>query len=65
VSGVTAPVAPGRLGRPLDPAQVQTYLAELEEWLRGRRTELDELDAAIEAILIGATVGRVLVRVAA
>ena len=46
MSGVTAPVAPGRLGRPLEPAQVQTYLAELEEWLRGRRTELDELDAA-------------------
>jgi hypothetical protein len=42
----TAPAAPGRLGRPLEPVQVQTYLTELEEWLRGRRAELDEIDAA-------------------
>ncbi len=46
MSGVTAPAAPGRLGVALDPAQAQSYLAELEEWLRGRRTELDEIDAA-------------------
>ncbi len=46
MSGVVAPAAPGRLGRPLEPAEVLAYLSALEEWLRGRRTELDELDAA-------------------
>ncbi|KRB77179.1 hypothetical protein ASE01_10570 [Nocardioides sp. Root190] len=42
----TAPVAPGKLGDALDPAAVQTYLGELDTWIRVRRTELDELDAA-------------------
>lgn len=42
----TAPQAPGALGEQLDPGRVQTYLGELEEWVRARRTELDELDAA-------------------
>ena len=46
MSGVTAPPAPGRLGRPLEVAEVQQYLDALGEWLRGRRAELDELDAA-------------------
>ena len=41
-----APTAPGRLGEALDPAAIQRYLAELDTWLRNRRTELDELDAA-------------------
>lgn len=41
-----APGAPGRLGEQLDPQQVQTYLGELTEWVRGRRADLDELDAA-------------------
>ncbi|NHA68892.1 hypothetical protein [Phycicoccus flavus] len=46
MSGATAPLAPGRLGQPLEPAAAQTYLAALEEWLRLRRAELDEIDAA-------------------
>lgn len=41
-----APAAPGRLGERLEPAEVQRYLAELDTWVRERRTELDELDAA-------------------
>lgn len=46
----TAPVAPGKLGDALDPAAIQTYLTELDRWIRARRSELDELDAAaIEA----------------
>lgn len=48
MSSLTAPVAPGRLGETLDPATVQTYLADLESWLRGRRTELDDLDVAAQ-----------------
>ncbi len=45
---LTAPAAPGRLGEALDPPAVQAYLAALESWLRGRRTELDDLDAAAQ-----------------
>lgn len=42
----SAPVAPGRIGTAIEPAAIQAYLGELDEWLRGRRTELDELDSA-------------------
>lgn len=42
----TAPVAPGSIGSAIDPPLIKTYLAELDDWLRARRTELDELDAA-------------------
>ncbi|WP_205473134.1 hypothetical protein [Nocardioides sp. SYSU D00038] len=41
-----APPAPGRLGEALQPAAVQAYLGELDAWVRARRSELDELDAA-------------------
>lgn len=41
-----APVAPGRLGVALPPDQIQTYLGELDAWIRGRKVELDDLDAA-------------------
>ncbi len=43
---VRAPAAPGRLGEALDPTQVQSYLAAMQEWLTARRTELDDLDQA-------------------
>ena len=42
----TAPQAPGKLGDALEPAAIQTYLGELDAWLRARRSELDELDQA-------------------
>lgn len=42
----TAPPAPGGLGQALPPAAIGTYLTGLEGWLRARRTELDEIDAA-------------------
>ena len=41
-----APTAPGSIGEAIDPRAAQLYLQELDEWVRGRRTELDELDAA-------------------
>jgi hypothetical protein len=41
-----APTAPGRLGQPLTPAEAQTFLLDLDDWVRARRLELDELDAA-------------------
>src|SRR5690606_6319431 len=34
------------LGEPGEPEAMQAYLQLLDEWLRARRTELDELDAA-------------------
>lgn len=49
-----APAAPGRLGEALDPAAVQTYLTDLDGWVRARRVELDELDAAAIAAGRGA-----------
>lgn len=42
----SAPTAPGSIGDAIDPRAAQLYLQELDEWVRGRRTELDELDAA-------------------
>ncbi|TGJ96549.1 hypothetical protein DLJ96_00030, partial [Actinotalea fermentans ATCC 43279 = JCM 9966 = DSM 3133] len=44
-----APTAPGRLGEASPAAELFTYLAALEEWLRARRTELDRLDTAAQA----------------
>ena len=41
-----APTAPGRLGQPLTPAEAQTFLLDLDDWVRARRGELDELDEA-------------------
>ena len=41
-----APVPPGALGTAPAPAALQDYLAALDEWVRGRKAELDELDAA-------------------
>ena len=41
-----APAPPGALGTAPEPAVLQDYLGALDEWVRGRRLELDELDAA-------------------
>ena len=46
---VLAPAAPGRLGEPADPPRYLTYLTALDDWIAGRRAELDELDAAAQA----------------
>jgi hypothetical protein len=43
---VLAPPAPGSIGRPADPGDTQRYLQDLDAWVRTRRTELDEVDAA-------------------
>jgi len=45
-----APTAPGRLGQPLTPVEAQTFLLALDDWVRARRLELDELDAAALAV---------------
>ncbi|HWM75209.1 MAG TPA: hypothetical protein VNQ53_15785, partial [Nocardioides sp.] len=52
----TAPAAPGRMGEAIEPAVIQEYLSDLDAWVRGRRTELDELDAAALAAGRGAEV---------
>ena len=41
-----APEAPGKLGQAVEVMAMQTYLAELDSWVRYRKDELDELDAA-------------------
>jgi hypothetical protein len=41
-----APVPPGALGTAPEPVVLQDYLGALDAWVRGRRIELDELDAA-------------------
>lgn len=41
-----APTAPGRLGVALTPAEAQSFLLDLDDWVRARRLELDQLDAA-------------------
>lgn len=46
LSSVKAPAAPGRLGEPVETEAMQAYLQLLDEWLRARRSELDELDGA-------------------
>lgn len=43
----SAPAAPGRIGEPIEPTVMRTYLDALHGWLGERRTELDQLDAAI------------------
>lgn len=53
---LTAPAAPGRMGQAVEPALLQSYLGELEAWVRGRKTELDELDEAALAADRGADV---------
>lgn len=53
----TAPAPPGPLGSAPDPAALQAYLGGLEAWVRGRRTELDDLDASALAAGRGAEVG--------
>ncbi len=46
MSPVHAPDAPGRLGEPVEVMAMQTYLTALDGWVRYRKDELDELDAA-------------------
>ncbi|UUZ59159.1 hypothetical protein LP418_25065 [Nocardioides sp. B-3] len=41
-----APTAPGRLGQPLTPAEARAFLTDLDDWVRARRLELDDSDAA-------------------
>ncbi|QCW51401.1 hypothetical protein FE634_15115 [Nocardioides dongxiaopingii] len=53
---LTAPVAPGSLGSTPEPAELGAYLAALEAWVRLRRSELDDLDAAALAAGRGAEV---------
>ncbi len=43
---VHAPEAPGRLGQAVEVMAMQTYLTDLDSWVRYRKDELDELDAA-------------------
>ena len=45
-SSVKAPVAPGRLGEAVEPEAMQAYLQLLDEWIRTRKDELNELDQA-------------------
>lgn len=52
----SAPAPPGPLGSAPEPAALQAYLAALDGWVRGRRTELDDLDAAALAAGRGAEV---------
>jgi hypothetical protein len=44
------------MGQAVEPTLLQSYLGELEAWVRGRKTELDELDAAALAANRGADV---------
>ncbi|MFV0461633.1 MAG: hypothetical protein ACK5MP_00310 [Nostocoides sp.] len=46
LGAAAAPAPPGRLGEALDPAEVITYLTQLESWVAARRSELDEIDQA-------------------
>jgi hypothetical protein len=46
MSPVHAPDAPGRLGQPVEVMAMQAYLTALDQWVRFRKDELDELDAA-------------------
>ncbi len=46
MSPVHAPDAPGRLGQPVEVMAMQTYLTALDSWVRYRKEELAELDAA-------------------
>lgn len=44
IPGTTAPVAPGRLGRPIEPSSAQVYLDALGRWRDDRSRELEQLD---------------------
>ena len=46
MSPVHAPDAPGKLGQPVEVMALQAYLTALDSWVRYRKDELDELDAA-------------------
>jgi len=52
----TAPTPPGPLGSAPEPAELQAYLTDLDAWVRGRKAELDELDAVALAAQRGAEV---------
>ncbi|WP_193605159.1 hypothetical protein [Nocardioides dongkuii] len=52
----TAPTPPGPLGSAPAPAVLQAYLQDLDAWVRDRRAELAELDAAAIAAQRGADV---------
>lgn len=45
-ASLRAPAPPGPLGSAPEPRVLQGYLDELDAWVRGRKAELDELDAA-------------------
>jgi len=49
MSTQSAPVAPGRLGQPVDPLELRTYLIALDGWLDARRAEIETLDEAVRA----------------
>ncbi|KQW53635.1 hypothetical protein ASC77_05040 [Nocardioides sp. Root1257] len=51
-----APASPGAIGTAPEPIVLQAYLGELDDWVRARRAELDELDAAALAAQRGAEV---------
>ncbi|HJV14393.1 MAG TPA: hypothetical protein VJ625_10920, partial [Propionibacteriaceae bacterium] len=62
---MSAPVAPGRMGSPLEAGAAQVYLDELGHWREGRRRELDELDkAALQAATGSAATGDILLSMA-
>ena len=46
IAPTTAPVAPGRLGAPLETGAAEAYLDALGRWRDDRRRELDQLDGA-------------------
>ena len=52
-----APAAPGAMGSAPEVAVLQAYLSDLDAWVRGRRAELDDLDAAALAAGRGAEIG--------
>ena len=54
---LSSPAPPGPLGSAPEPAALQAYLGDLEAWVRGRHTELDDLDAAALGAGRGAEVG--------
>ncbi|MDN5727252.1 MAG: hypothetical protein L0G99_15175, partial [Propionibacteriales bacterium] len=44
-----APVAPGRIGEAVDALAMRRYLDALHTWIQLRRSELDEIDQAIQS----------------
>lgn len=45
----SAPAAPGRIGEAVDTVSMRTYLDALHSWIQLRRSELDEIDQAIQS----------------